>query len=273
MPENPRRPAITPDAQALPEAGQSLRSSIFRDAGRVLIVGVIFVGVSAFIAGLFFPWRPPSSPVLTWSVAGGMAGLAVALTLWLNRLETVQQHRLSGMQGERSVAAHLAALDGRTHHVFHDIPIVRGGTVVANIDHAVIGPGGFTAIETKTWSKPAAGKATLQLDRSSGKLLRCGRPLPDSWNDPIQQACSAAQDLAALLNANSTSSTRTPSHAHVTFPGWWVTEATTQRDGIRCTIANPSFLVGLVHKQAAVLAPGDVKAAAAKLEAHIRRHA
>jgi hypothetical protein len=63
-----------------------------------------------------------------------------------------------GVQGEKAVGLFLQdELLPKGYHVFHDIVDDRG-----NIDHAVIGPAGVFAVETKTISKPLRGDVRVQ---------------------------------------------------------------------------------------------------------------
>ena len=77
---------------------------------------------------------------------------------------------------------------------------VAGGLITpadirsGNIDHALIGPGGIFAIETKTISKPQSGKCEVSYD--GNRVLVNGRA-PD--RDPIVQAKACARQLREML--------------------------------------------------------------------------
>ena len=77
-----------------------------------------------------------------------------------------------GRSGERVVGQYLESLRESGGIVYHDI---LGDSF--NVDHVVISPKGIYVIETKTYSKPARGKATINYDGQrilvNGSLLRC----------------------------------------------------------------------------------------------------
>jgi hypothetical protein len=60
--------------------------------------------------------------------------------------EAARRSWAAGLEGERRVAAELAALDSSAWWVFHDLPIGSRG---AKIDHLVIGVGGVFCIKTE----------------------------------------------------------------------------------------------------------------------------
>jgi len=58
----------------------------------------------------------------------------------------------------------------------------------------LIGPAGVFTIETKTWSKPVRGTATITFD---GEELKCGSNKPD--RDPVIQALAQSSWMRELL--------------------------------------------------------------------------
>src|SRR5690606_28171996 len=99
-----------------------------------------------------------------------------ALDLY-RRWPTLRNLRL-GIRGEREVGRMLEETRRLGYHVFHDIP-GEG----FNVDHALIGPGGIFAIETKAVSKRKSRDAKVDYD---GKRVLLDGHAPD--RDPIAQA-------------------------------------------------------------------------------------
>ena len=88
------------------------------------------------------------------------AAVAVAVAAWrLRRLQPRLKALRQGAEGERAVGQFLERLREDGYQVFHDV--VGPGF---NVDHVLIGPAGVYSVETKTWSKPARGRATIEFD-------------------------------------------------------------------------------------------------------------
>jgi hypothetical protein len=124
-----------------------------------------------------------------------------------------------GFKGERFVGGLLEQLREKGYKVFHDLPFDS-----FNIDHAVVGPAGVFAIETKTRRK----KANQAGDKGKvAKVIFDGKALQfPEWSDShgIQQACNQARHLATRLSA--ATGERVVVEPILVLPGWWV-EATT----------------------------------------------
>jgi hypothetical protein len=108
--------------------------------------------------------------------AGSLAALRAA----------VEGDDFRGAVGEEIIAHRLRALDDG-HWVLHDLTLRPGRPVTlfghrrleAQVDHAVVGPGGVFVIETKRWSRATAQRPDIR--------------------DPYEQAATAAQFVRITL--------------------------------------------------------------------------
>lgn len=163
--------------------------------------------------------------ITTWERFYIRAGIAAALFIgslvlslrWLfARLDRWRSDYL-GYLGERAVGEALAPLAGNGYHVFHDIPAVAGKKRF-NIDHAVVGPTGLFAIETKTRRK---GRAREGYEEH--KVAYDGRRLDWPWGYDdfgLRQAEARAKWLSEELD-------KIPRFGLVAkpvlaLPGWYV---------------------------------------------------
>jgi hypothetical protein len=124
-----------------------------------------------------------------------------------------------GRDGERAVGQTLERLRRHGYHVFHDI--VGAGW---NVDHVLIGPGGIFTVETKTFSKPRKGRATITYNRF-GLHHEHGFDMSDC----LVQAKAQARFLNYLLGEETGKSL--PVQPVVVFPGWYIdTDGTESRE-------------------------------------------
>ena len=116
-------------------------------------------------------FRMPLLPTaLTCALAtfGLLAGMVYGLARMAQLSTEIRQLRL-GLRGEQAVAEKLLELAPEGYRSFHDFPAAKDW----NIDHAVVGPAGVFALETKTRSKRKAppGKKDQEV-LYDGKVLR-----------------------------------------------------------------------------------------------------
>ncbi len=140
------------------------------------------------------------------------------------------------------------------YSVFHDIEFER-----FNIDHALIGPGGIFAIETKSLSMPSRRKAVVAFD---GKRVLVDGNVPD--RDPIGQAEAGADRLRDLLK--SMTGREFTVRPVVLFPGWWVTP---QPRDCRTWVLNPKALRAFLANEPVQLSPEDVALFIDRLTLHL----
>ena len=97
--------------------------------------------------------------VLPDEVADFAVGAIVVITIWLGTtamhwMDGMANHRL-GLAGEELTADELQKLRKRGWRVVHHVMLAKGD---GDIDHAVLGPGGFFAVDSKyrtDWSSAA----------------------------------------------------------------------------------------------------------------------
>lgn len=137
-------------------------------------------------------------------------------------LRKIRSYR-RGYLGEVYVGQTLQELVAHGYAIFHDIDGGAGG----NIDHAVVGPGGIFAIETKTRGKPLDQKAVIEYD---GQELMINGTNASQWlgRHPIDQSKTAARIFHdQILNCSGKKFYVQPV---LLFPGWWVKEQKEMQD-------------------------------------------
>jgi hypothetical protein len=162
-----------------------------------------------------------------------------------------------GRDGEKAVGQYLELLRESGCRVFHDI--VGDGF---NIDHVVLSQSGIFTIETKTYSKPAKGKAVVNYD---GRKVLVDGYVPD--RDIVGQAAGQRDWLLETLEAST--GKRFPVRAVIVFPGWWV-ETTDKAGSYDIWVLNPKALPKFIDNEHEVLVVEDVKMAAFHLSRYIR---
>lgn len=149
-------------------------------------------------------------------------------------LPVIRQYR-QGISGERAVGQFLDHLRASGYRVFHDI--VEDDF---NIDHALIGPTGVFAIETKTISKPLVGEPVVEYD---GTRVIVDGHSPD--RDPVKQVSAAADCVARILEEST--GRRVKVRGVVLYPGWFVQS---QPKGCNVWVLNPkAFPAFLAHEE------------------------
>ncbi|MET3374775.1 NERD domain-containing protein [Variovorax sp. KBS0712] len=199
---------------------------------------------------LYFDMAP--SPVI-FSISAGF-GVAYAVFRIYRNLPKLRNLR-QAIEGEKVVGQFLERLRQDGFQVFHDV--VGDGF---NLDHVLIGPPGIFTVETKTWSKPASGKAEVVFD---GQTLKIGSFAPD--RDPIVQAKAQASWLKQLLSQSTGRKFET--RPVIVFPGWFVANSGGFRD---LWVLEPKALPSFLQSEPARLSPEDVNLASFHLSRLIR---
>ena len=156
-----------------------------RNAGLLRTVGPLLAVAFAGVYALGALVRAPSRPVAAALLVGMAVGLLAGVRFWRVRVGAF----FKGAEGEETVGRALAALPAGWH-VFHGLN-AGGGVGMwrrGDIDHAVAGPGGVFAIETKNWSgRIEAADERIVLDGAAPR------------RSPTAQARAAADALRATL--------------------------------------------------------------------------
>lgn len=236
--------------------GQSLdeeRQGLIEDnVGQPLMLALFFVLLAALEWWRMYMNMKPNP--IVFSAAAGLCLLYAAFRIRrvLPKLRRLRQ----GMEGERVVGQFLERLREQGFHVFHDL--VGSGF---NVDHVLIGPAGVFTIETKTWSKPAAGGAQVAFD---GEAVRVGAFEPD--RNPIVQAKAQASWLKSVLH-ESTGKAFTVRPV-IVFPGWFVVNTSGTFNDI--WVLEPKALPAFLGNEPPRLSHEDVKLASFHLSRFIR---
>lgn len=162
-----------------------------------------------------------------------------------------------GRDGEKAVGQYLDEMRENGYRIFHD---VRGSNF--NIDHVIVGPQGIFTIETKTYSKPVDGKASIYFD---GQSISANGYKPD--RNPVVQALAQSKWLGEQIQAST-------GHFHpvkpvVVFPGWFVT-ANAEAKNSSVWVLNPKALPKFIDKAPKQLKAEEVKLIAYHLSRYIR---
>jgi hypothetical protein len=215
------------------------------------------LAVAEGVATLGHWGRHPQAYALAALVAAG----ACTWKIWRSR-DRIEALRL-GRDGERTVGEYLEHLRTQGASVFHDIQ--AGGF---NLDHVVLSPRGFYAIETKAWTKPPDADARITL--ADGSLLAAGCS-PD--RDPIKQAQAGAGWLSRLLEEST--GRRFHVRGVILFPGWWVEPMSRSWRQLADNpwVLSPRALPSFIKNSAVQIAEEDVKLASYHLSRFVRTQA
>ena len=237
--------------------GQSLDeeiSGIIDEAiGSYVVLPVIFI----VIAGLeWWRWYTEMTPnPIFWSI------VAIGITIFsLIRLGSYRKRMKSlklGRDGERAVGQYLELLREKGCRVFHDL---IGDNF--NLDHVVVCEHGIFSIETKTYSKPTKGNATVVFN---GKDI-----LIDGFSTDkriITQAYAEASWLQSILSESTGKSY--PVRPVVVFPGWYVeTKQGKKKNGL--WVLNPKALPAFIENTPKSLTKEDMMLASFHISRFIR---
>ncbi|MFA5203190.1 MAG: NERD domain-containing protein [Lentisphaeria bacterium] len=195
---------------ALRLPGESLGEELDRLRYDVLVPYIFGCAVFWILAALqFLDWLRPSPPKpFLWLAIALVVTLIAVIRVW--RARRGMRNLWLGLDGEKAVAESLTPFIAKGYHLIHDI--VFDGF---NLDHAVIGPTGIYAIETKTHAKPARGMHDVVYD---GECVTVNGFKPD--RDPLIQSVAIAKELARLIQ--SLTGRKYFVQPVVFYPGWYV---------------------------------------------------
>lgn len=217
------------------------------------MTAAMFAVVMAGIEWVKWFTKSPPNPILLTIFAILVAAFAAY------RLASIRpqiRNLRQGRDGEKAVGQFLERLRNQGAHVLHDFP-GEG----FNIDHIVIHTSGIYLMETKTFSKPAKGKAVVSFDGDS--LLIAGHK-PD--RNPLLQARASSKWLAEII-AESTG-TKQKITPVVLFPGWFV-ERPLDTKNQDVLVLNPKALPNFLANSRAILKPHEVS----MVSSHLSRYA
>lgn len=244
-------------APPLRNPGQSLDEEIARILDEE-VAGYLFAAVWLLLATLaewgrwWFQFPPQPVPVTLVAVA---FAAYVARKLFVLRRE-VRRLRLA-RDGEKAVGQYLDSLRANGYRVLHDL--VGEGF---NVDHALIGPAGIFAVETKTYRKPAKGKPEIVYD---GERVTVAGHAPD--RDPIAQGKAQARWLQNVLLEST--GQRFEVQPVVLYPGWFV-KATAKPGAGSPWVLNPKALPAFLGRHPVRLSDAEAQMATYHLSRFVR---
>ena len=235
--------------------GQSLEEEIDKLMNDRLMGWVVVIAYAvAFIAVEWFRWLVGDKiqPVL-YTAIGSVVALFAGYMGYrpLGNLRNLKH----GLLGERYIGHFLQnAMLRHGYWVVHDICFED-----FNIDHALIGPGGVFAIETKVRSKR---KGNPKIEYDGDRILVDGIA-PD--RDPVVQAKAAARSLKQILLEYT--GIEVPVRSVVLFPGWYVE---TQPAGVETWVLNEKAIESFVRNERQKLSKEEVHKLAEGLGRYVR---
>ncbi len=191
--------------------GQSINEQMDKILNDRVVQYYLIISMTIVMALMeWIRWCNNSKPnPILWTVIALFCLVYYGIKTW--KLIPVYRSLRLGQIGEEAAGQYLEEqLRPNGCQILHDIPFDS-----FNIDHIVIGPSGVYAIETKTCSKPAKGKASVVYD---GQSVTVNGFKPE--RDPIVQAKAEAHSLHELLER--TTGKRFDVRPVVLYPGWYV---------------------------------------------------
>lgn len=235
--------------------GASLRSKLTEEQDDLSTLLMIAFALGAYIAGFVAGYEAQESTGTLWVLLGIAA---VTVLSWLTcstirSFKRIQRLRL-GLDGEMAAGEELNHLMRLGYHVFHDIPGAN-----YNVDHAIVGPNGVFAVETKTRAKPASGYQA----NFDGRVIH----YPDRSDfQAVEQAKRNAQSLSQFL------SKAIGRNIHVgpivILPGWFVKQT---GKGQGCHVLASGQIDCIPKIKCERLSSADITAVAHQLERLCRR--
>src|SRR5579862_6619909 len=205
------RPPLT--EKLLRPSGRTLQCKLedLNDTNNLQLVGTFIFSLAAVGCFSFVPTTYIGR--IIFLTVFGLCAAGCTVMAWRTLLKIRNYRR--GLLGEQAVAEQLQRLLPLGYRVFHDLP----GDGKWNIDHAVVGPAGVFAIETKYRTKTPGktGERDHEANFDGNKIH-----FPSGYDaEAPEQARRNAQWLANMLSK--ATGERVTVRPIVALPGWWVT--------------------------------------------------
>lgn len=242
-------------AKPLRMAGQSLDENIrnrLDDKGLKYAVLIVFPVVLAMMEWYRWYVDAPYTPWVYTFIAVMICPIGIYKAFKLKQ-ELIKLKQ--GRDGEIAVGQYLESFREQGCKIFHDI--VGEGF---NLDHVVISKNGIFVIETKTYSKPSQGKATIQ--HKGDELIIDGF---NAGSDILNQARAQVHWLRSLIEE------MTGKHYTikpvVVFPGWYIQSDNMKND---VWVLNPKALGTYISNSQSVLSLEEVSFLSYSISQYIR---
>lgn len=244
-------------APPLRNPGQSLDEEIHRLLDEQLVVSLIPAFAFFVIAVVEWVrwWQQARPNPLLYTLCAIVAFGYGAYQFFVIRHQ-VRRLKLA-RDGEQVVGQYLETLRANGYRVLHDL---IGNHF--NVDHVVIGRAGIFSVETKTYRKPAKGKAEIIYD---GEKVTVAGQTPD--RDPLTQGKAQAHWLQTVLLEST--GRRFMVKSVVLYPGWFVKTTVKLRDEA-VWVLNPKALPSFLAHQAAQLSEEEAQMATYHLSRFMR---
>lgn len=240
----------------LRQPGQSLDEEISNILDDQLIPYILAPVLFSVLAA--YEWyrryfeTPPSPWTLTFMALAAIAYSTYKIIPLRKRIKAMRQ----GSEGEKAVAELLNFFREAKMRVFHD---VTGDNF--NLDHVVVSTRGIYLVETKTYSKPAKGKAEITFNGKT--IFKNGQSIGDDILIQVTAGSKWLSDLIEELTAK-----KFTVQPAVVFPGWYVKMTNQYKSDI--WVVNPKNLGGFINKKKEILSEEDVKFISNHLGRYIR---
>jgi hypothetical protein len=237
--------------------GQSLDEKLDKELDNKIVpyILTIIVGLSITIQEWyrwFFETKP--SPFLLSIIV--LPAILYCIYGLYNTRTIVKRVKL-GRDGERLVGQYLDNLRNETVSVFHDL---IGDNY--NIDHVVVSTKGVFVIETKTYSMPKRGEATITYD--SDKVFVLGSA---SKKDVLKQAKFNQESLRKIISDKT--GRVFPMRTVIVFPGWFIKDKRNHSNDAPWVL-NPKGFPKFHEKSNNVISVDDYKLISKQLTRYIR---
>ncbi len=202
---------------------------------------------------------PPGDQIgrAVWLAFFAASAAVCGVIAWRKRTR-IRSDRM-GWIGEQAMAEYLAVLASQSCRVFHDVPLER-----ENIDHAIVGPFGVFAIETKFWSKrPGKFNDAKHEAVFDGNTIRFPWGMADR---PLNQARRTKKWLEEFLSKST--GERVSVQPIVALPGWWVTVTAEMDAGV--WVLSGKQVAGRIAKEPPRLSPKMIQQIAHQLDQKCR---
>lgn len=233
-------------AKPLRAAGQSLAEEmddISENAYTYISVSVMSIGLAGHEWWRWYSEAPPSPVALSIAALFVTVLSVFKLVKLRNQLKRLKLAQV----GEKIVGEQLEKLRSGGYRVFHDLV---GDSF--NVDHVIIGSAGVFTVETKSYSKPAKGKANIDFDGS--RVLINGYE-PDQ--NPVIQSKAQITWVQELIE--SCTGKKYKVRGFIAYPGWFVEWKGIKAYEVDVLALSPKVLPKVLSDLPAILSPDDIK--------------
>lgn len=245
-------------AKPLRNPGQSLDEQLDKIVNDKMMGWLFVIVLMLAMVGLEWQRWYFETPVNPWGTTVTASSIVVFCLFRVVVLFRKARSLKLGRDGERVVGQYLEQVRNTGDRVFHDIV----GDDQFNLDHVVISSHGIFIIETKTYSKPAKGRADIYFD---GESIRIDKGINAS--SLIDQVKAQKSWLVGMLEEST--GKKFPVKPVIVFPGWFI-NATKNAFESDVWVLNPKGLPTFINNAPEKISLEDQQLATFHLSRYIR---